>query len=216
MKALIACEYSGIVREAMNSVGFDATSCDILPTDIPGKHYQGDIMDIIEDGWDILIGFPPCTYLSSAGLHLCDIEKHGLKAVERIKKRNKAIEFFLDLYSAPIKYICLENPAGHISANILKPTQIIHPYYFGEKEMKRTCLWLRNLPPLEHRKQNDLFGERTHTEIPLPLSVDTKTGKKRYFTDAIINKKLKDAHGRNKTFHSIANAMAMQWASFLL
>jgi len=217
MKVLIACEYSGTVREAMNNVGFDATSCDILPTDVPGKHYQGNVMDILGDGFDVLIGFPPCTYLSSAGLHLCNIEVHSNKAIERIKLRNKAIEFFLDLYAAPIKHICLENPLGHISANILKPTQIIHPYYFGEREMKRTALWLKNLPPLTHVKEKDLFGnEITHTQKPDPISIDNSTGKKRYFTDGINSNKLKDAHSRNKTFQSIANAMAMQWASFLL
>lgn len=216
MRVLVACEYSGIVREAMNRVGFDATSCDILPTEKEGKHYQGDVMDILNDGWDILIGFPPCTYISSAGLHLCNIQNHGEKAIARIKLRNKAIEFFLDLYAAPIKHICLENPVGHISANILPPSQIIHPYYFGEREMKRTCLWLKNLPLLEHRKVTDLFGDCTHTEKPMPKSIDKTTGTKRYFTDSIINSKLKDTHTRNKTFESIANAMATQWASFLL
>lgn len=215
-KVLVACEYSGIVRNAMNKVGFNATSCDILPSDTSGPHYTGNVFDIINENWDILIAFPPCTYLSSAGLYLCNIELYGDKAIERIKLRNKAIEFFLDLYAAPIKHICIENPVGHISANILKPTQIIHPYYFGEREMKRTCLWLKNLPALEHVKENNLFSDSTHSKKPDPISIDKSTGTKRYFTDGIKGNKLKDAHSRNKTFQSIANAMAMQWAKHLL
>ncbi|MFC0186019.1 hypothetical protein ACFFJX_27720 [Pseudarcicella hirudinis] len=147
IKILVACEYSGVVRDSFNKAGFFAMSCDLLPTESPGNHYQGSVFDILNDGWDMLIGHPPCTYLSSAGLHFCNIENHGKKAIERIIKRNQAIEFFLKMYDAPIKHICLENPIGYISANILKPTQIIHPYYFGEKEMKRTALWLKFTTP---------------------------------------------------------------------
>ena len=146
---LIACEYSGVVRDAFTALGFDATSCDILPTESKGKHFQGDVFEILyKENWDLLIAFPPCTYVSAAGLHHCSIEKHGTKAIERIKLRNKAIEFFLDLYNAPIKHIAIENPTGHLSSNILKPSQIIEPYYFGEQQKKRTCLWLKNLPLL--------------------------------------------------------------------
>lgn len=215
-KVLIACEYSGIVRDAFTKVGFDATSCDILPTESKGKHFQGDVFEILyKENWDLLIAFPPCTYVSAAGLFRCNIEYYGQSAIDRIKKRNKAIEFFLDLYNAPIKHIAIENPTGHLSRNILKPSQIIEPYYFGEQQKKRTCLWLKNLPLLQHYKEDDLFSSRTHTDKPQPLSIDAKTGKKRYFTDAIQGQKLKDAHQRNKTFQSVANAMATQWGSFL-
>jgi site-specific DNA-cytosine methylase len=217
LKVLIACEYSGIVRDSFHKKGFNVTSCDILPSETKGNHYQGDIFDILySKDWDLLIAFPPCTYISAAGLHLCNIDIHGNKAIDRIKKRNKAVEFFLDLYSAPIKHICIENPTGHISANILKPSQIVHPYFFGERQMKRTCLWLKNLPPLQHSKENTLFSVKTHSEKPKPLSIDKTTGKKRYFTDTIIKSKLKTAHARNKTFKSIANAMAEQWSSYIL
>ena len=188
---------------------------DILPTETNGKHYQGNIFDILyNENWDVLIAFPPCTYLSSAGLFRCNIENYGVSAIERIKKRNKAIEFFLDLYNAPVKHIAIENPVGHISSTILKPTQIINPYYFGEPHLKRTCLWLKNLPALEHSKENNLFDYKTHTDNPKPLSID-KNGKKRYFTDHLNNNKLSTAHQRNKTFKSIANAMALQWGNFL-
>ena len=207
VNVLIACEYSGRVREAFKAKGCNAWSCDILPTEIPGQHIQGDVLELIKSNpnfFDVMIGFPPCTYLSSAGLYLCNIETHGEKAIQRILNRNKAIEFFLSLYSAPIKYICLENPLGHISANILKPTQIIHPYYFGERQMKRTALWLKNLPPLQHSAENNLFDVRTHTDKPEPEQIQIRkaTGKikRRYFTDCITNNKLKSGHEKSKLF----------------
>jgi hypothetical protein len=217
IRVLVACEYSGIVRDAFANVGFDATSCDILPTESDGKHYQGNVFDILySQSWDLLIAFPPCTYVSAAGLFRCNIETYGQSAIDRIKKRNKAVEFFLDLYNAPIKHIAIENPTGHLSSTILKPTQIINPYYFGEQHLKRTCLWLKNLPPLQHSKEETLFESKTHTDRPQPLSIDASTGKKRYFTDVMVNNGLKSAHQRNKTFQSIANAMATQWGSFLM
>ncbi len=218
-RILIGCEYSGTVRDAFIKKGFDAWSCDILATDKPGPHLQGDILNFINNGWDAFIGFPPCTFLSSAGLHYCNIEVHGNAAIERIYKRNKAIEFFLKLYSAPINHICLENPLGHISSNILKPTQIIHPYYFGERQMKRTALWLKNLPPLQHNAENTLFEVRTHTDKPVPDQIQFRkaTGqiKRRYFTDCITNNKLKSGHEKSKLFQSIADAMANQWSDVI-
>jgi len=219
-RVLIGCEYSGRVRDAFATLGFDAWSCDILPSEKPGQHYQCDIFEVTNQHWDLFIGFPPCTYLSSAGLHFCNIERHGEKAIERIKKRNKAIEFFLDLYNLPIKHICLENPLGHISSNILKPTQIIHPYYFGEREMKRTALWLKNLPPLQYKLQNDLFGVATATEKPEPYQIqirrDSGKEKKRYFTDCLINNRIKTGHEKSLIFQSIANEMARQWADVIV
>lgn len=218
-RVLVACEYSGTVRDAFTNAGFEAWSCDLLDSETPGNHYKGNVFDIINDSWDLMIAHPPCTYLSSAGLHFCNIETHGQKAIDRIKKRNNAIEFFLDLYNAPIKRICIENPLGHISAHILKPTQIIHPYYFGEREMKRTALWLKNLPVLEYKIADDLFGERTATEKPEPYQIQVRKAngkiKKRYWTDGIFNNKLKSGHEKSKTFLSIANAMVEQWGSVL-
>lgn len=215
MKAIIACEYSGLVREAFAAKGWDATSCDLLPTEIPGKHYQGNILDIINNGYDLLIGFPPCQFMTSSGLFRCRVDKYGEKALDRIKKKHEAVEFFFQLWFSNIKHISLENPTGYISSSIFKPTQIIHPYYFGEKQLKRTCLWLKNLPPLVH-SPGDLFTQRTHSDYPEPSSVDVKTGKKRYFTDSLSGGEFKTAHQRNKTFQSIANAMAEQWTEYIL
>lgn len=215
-KILIACEYSAIVREAFKKRGFDATSCDILDSEVQGKHYKGDIFDILySEDWSMLIAFPPCTYLSAAGLYLCNIEKYGEKAIKRIENRKNAVDFFLRLHSAPIKHICIENPTGFISANIIKPSQIVHPYYFGEPQMKRTCFWLKNLPILKHFKEDNLFCSKTYTQKPVPISIDKKTGKKRYFTDALVKNELKSSHQRNKTFQSIANAMAEQWGEYI-
>jgi hypothetical protein len=220
-KILIACEYSGRVREAFIKKGFDAWSCDLLPTEIPGNHYQQDVWDVLfNNHFDMLIAFPPCTYLSSAGLHFCNIEVHGQKAIDRIKERNKAINFFLDLYSFPIEHICLENPLGHISSSILKPTQIIHPYYFGEKELKRTAVLLKNLPKLEYHLQNNLFGNKTASEYPEPyqIQIQKKTGKvkRRFFTDATNTQNFLNGHNKSKLFYSIAETMAEQWGQFII
>ena len=124
MKVLVACEFSGIVRDAFIRHGHAAISCDLLPTESPGPHYQGDVIDIINDGWDLMIGHPPCTYLSYAGT------RHW-NAPGRITKRLKALEFFRILWEAPIDKICLENPKGCASPIIAKYTQEIQPYYWG-------------------------------------------------------------------------------------
>jgi hypothetical protein len=211
---LIACEYSGIVRTAFEKYeNTNVWSCDLLETDIPTKkHYIGNVKEILYSiHCDLLIAFPPCTYLTSSGLYLCDIEKYGDKAIRRIRERNKAINFFLDLYESPIKHICIENPTGHINTNVLKHNQLINPYFFGERERKRTCLWLKNLPLLKHYKQDDLFNNKTHTLLPDPYSIDKTSNKNRYFTDCIKNNKILTAHERNKTFKSIADEMAKQW-----
>jgi len=206
MKVLIACEFSGVVRDAFTSHGFDATSCDLLPSETPGKHYQGDVLDIINDNWDILIGFPPCRYLTYAG-------NSAWNDPGRAKLRLNALYFFLQLWSAPVKHICLENPNGIIPVIIAPCTQIIHPYYFGEPEMKRTGLWLKNLPLLTHAPENTLFSKKTHTEKPAPVRIQP-SGKPVRFV-ASHNTKSTRAQLRSKTFKSIAQAMAEQW-SYLL
>ena len=220
IKILVGCEESQAVTIAFRNLEIEAYSNDILMCsgNHPEWHIQGDIFQAIEKiKPTVLIAFPPCTYLSSAGLHYCNIETHGIKAIERIKKRNKAIEFFLDLYSLPIDFICLENPVGHISSNILKPSQIIHPYYFGDNDMKRTCLWLKNLPKLLHQKDNTLFETKTHLDKPKPYEVQlnkkNNVYKNRYFTDHTKN--ILNASNRSKTFPGIAKAMAQQWTNFL-
>jgi hypothetical protein len=204
MKILIACEYSGIVREEFALLGHDVWSCDILPTEQPGQHYQGNVLDILYDEWDMMIGFPPCTYLTYAATGYWD--RPG-----RIKKRLEALEFFRKLWEAPIEKICLENPLGIASTVITKHHQVVEPYFFGDQARKRTCLWLKNLPKLVHIKQGDLFLPATHIEPPSPKYIDN-SGKKRYSTDAISGNN-NGGHKRSRFWKGIANAMAEQWTT---
>ena len=162
MKTLIACEYSGIVSTAFRAKGHNVTSCDLLESEVEGNHFQGDVREILYDRWGILIGFPPCTYLSYAATAYWD--RPG-----RIKERLEALEFFRLLWESPIKHVCLENPLGIASAVITKHHQIIEPYFFGDPFKKRTCLWLKNLPQLVHHKYDDLFSQKTHAKKPEPL-----------------------------------------------
>ena len=212
MKILIACEFSGIVREAFAAQGHDAWSCDILSTEIQGQHIQGDVLPILNDGWDMMIAFPPCTFLSTSGNRHFNISRYGQRAIQRWKNRIDALEFFMYFVNAPIDKIAIENPVGFINSAYRKPDQIIHPYYFGERQLKRTCLWLKNLPHLEYRLQPNLFGQKTASEYPVPTCVDnTVRAKKRYFTDSISGYNGNAGKTRGKTFLSIANAMADQW-----
>ena len=139
MKVLIACEYSGTVRDAFARLGHDATSCDLLPSEKPGNHYEGDVFDIIGDGWDLMIAHPPCTHLSVSGARWFHLKE---------KEQVDALEFVRRLLDAPIPCIALENPISVISSKIRKPNQIIHPWQFGHGEQKATCLWLKGLPLL--------------------------------------------------------------------
>ena len=165
MRVLVACEYSGIVREAFKARGWDAWSCDILPTEIFGNHYQGDVFDIIDDGWNLMIAFPPCTYLTYSGMR--NWYDDG-----RAMKRIKAAEFFMSLYDYSIPYIAVENPQGIMNKIFRQPDQVVHPYYFGDPEMKRTCLWLKNLPALKYRLEDDLFLKATAVERPEPNRIE--------------------------------------------
>ena len=140
MKVLIACEYSGTVREAFSKLGHDAWSCDLLETEIPGNHYKGDVKDILCDGWDLMIAHPPCTHLAVSGARWFKNKK-----VEQAE----ALEFVRLLLNAPIERIALENPISIISSQVRKPDQIIQPWQFGHGETKATCLWLQNLPKLQ-------------------------------------------------------------------
>jgi hypothetical protein len=140
LKILIACEYSGTVRDAFIAKGHDAISCDILPTDKPGPHYQGDVFDIIDDSFDLMIAHPPCTHLAVSGAAWFKYKE---------KEQKEALEFVQRLLDAPIAKIALENPVSVISTRIRKPTQIIQPWQFGEPFSKKTCLWLKNLEPLQ-------------------------------------------------------------------
>lgn len=195
MRVLVACEYSGRVRDAFAAMGHDAMSCDLLPTNAPGEHYQGDIFNIIDDGWDLMIAHPPCTYLCSSGLHW-NKRIDGRQALT-----DEALAFVKRLLDAPIERIALENPIGCISSQIRKPDQTIQPYQFGHDASKSTCLWLKNLPVLKP------------TKLIAPRIVD---GKKRWAnqTDSGQNKLPPSADRwkiRSETYQGIADAMAAQW-----
>jgi hypothetical protein len=160
MKILIACEYSGTVRDAFTALGHDATSCDLLPSDTPGKHYQGNVLDILYDNWDILIAHPPCTHLAVSGARWFP---------SKVNEQAEALEFVRQLMAAPIPKICIENPVSIISSRIRKPDQIIQPWQFGHGETKATCLWLKGLPKL---KPTNIVTGREQRIWKLPPSPD--------------------------------------------
>jgi hypothetical protein len=193
MRVLVACEYSGRVRDAFAKRGHDAWSCDLLPTEAPGNHYQGDIFDIINDEWDLLIAHPPCTYLSNAGAkHLYKGGKGELN-LERYALGLEAKSFFMALFNAPIRKIAIENPVPSTVYKLPIYSQIIQPWQFGHPFQKKTCLWLKNLPKLQ---PTQIVGERQSSKIP----------------GNWFNKGGKDRQKeRAKTFQGIAEAMAAQW-----
>jgi hypothetical protein len=194
MRILIACEYSGAVRDAFIALGHEAMSCDLLPTDVTGPHYQGNVFDIIGNGWDLMVAHPPCTYLSVSGMHWTT---RGLRDP---KLTEDALQFVRDLMDAPIERIAIENPISVISSRIRKPDQIIQPWWFGHDASKKTCLWLKNLPLL------------APTDM---LAGDSKT--RRGNQTASGQNKLPPSKDRWKlrsaTYQGIANAMAQQWGA---
>ena len=159
MKVLVACEYSGIVRDAFIKRGHDAMSCDLLPTERPGPHYQGDVFDIINDGWDLMIAHPPCTHLAVSGARWFK---------DKLPEQAEALEFVRRLMDADIQHIALENPVSIISSRIRKPDQIIQPWQFGHGETKATCLWLKNLSKLQPTDIVDGREARIHKMPPGP------------------------------------------------
>jgi len=207
MKVLVACEFSGIVRDAFLARGHDAWSCDILPTEITGPHIQDDVLKHLDEGWDLMIAHPPCTYLSYVGM------RHWNKP-GRSERRNNAMEFFMSLVNAPINRGAIENPLGYPAQRYRSPDQVIHPYYFGEYRQKRICLWLKNLPPLQYKLHDDLFGPKTATDKPEPMYICQGKkcfGKKIHWTEGIRSGHKNRSHERSRFFVSIANAMAEQW-----
>ena len=159
MKVLIACEYSGRVRDAFIKAGHEAMSCDLLQTDVPGPHYQGDVLDILNDGWDLMIAHPPCTHLAVSG-------SRWFK--DKVKEQAEALDFVRLLLNSPINKIALENPISVISSKIRKPDQIIQPWQYGHGETKATCLWLKNLPRLIPTNIVDGREARVHKMPPSP------------------------------------------------
>lgn len=186
----MACEYSGTVRDAFLALGHDAMSCDLLPTDSPGPHYQGDVRDILGNGWDLMIAHPPCTHLAVSGAKWFDQKK---------SQQEEALDFVRLLLSAPVPRIALENPVSIISSRIRKPDQIIQPYEHGHEATKTTCLWLKGLPPLV---PSNIVGKGarhvTKSGKSLPEWYNLPPSADRW--------KLRSA-----TFPGIAKAMAEQW-----
>jgi len=195
VRVLVACEYSGTVRDAFTAKGHDAISCDILPTDKPGQHYQGDVLDIIGDGWDLMVAHPPCTYLCSSGLHW------NKRQPERELKTLEALAFVELLLGADIPRIALENPIGRIGTAVRKADQVIQPYEFGDDASKRTALWLKNLPLLRPTR----FVEPRLVNGKERWGNQTDSGQNRLGPSADRWKI------RSKTYQGIANAMADQW-----
>lgn len=181
MRVLVACEFSGIVRDAFRRIGHDAISCDLLETEAdPAYHIKGDVLEVLDDGWDLMIAHPPCQYLAVSGARWFK---------DRMPQQYAALEFVRRLMKAPVKKKCLENPISVISTKIRKPDQIIHPWMFGHPETKATCLWLEGLEPLAPTEVVEGRTARVHRMSPGP-------------------NRWKE---RSRTYVGIAEAMASQW-----
>ena len=197
MRVLIACEYSGAVRDAFRARGHDAMSCDLLPTDVPGPHYQGDVRDVLGDGWDLMVAHPPCTYLCGMGVWW------NHKRPERWAQTYAARDFVDLLWKAPIPRIAIENPVGWLNKNWQKPAQIINPWQFGHEANKPTCLWLKNLPVLEPTKvvgKGEFYVKANGQRMSKWSHKESGTRDARWKIAAA-------------TFPGIATAMADQWGA---
>ena len=218
MRVLVACEFSGVVRDAFIALGHEAMSCDLLPTDIPGRHYQGNVLDIIDDGWDLIIAHPPCTHLASSGARYFEQKRKD-------GRQQAAIEFFLAIAQADCSKIAIENPVGIMSTCWRKPDQYIQPYQFGHPESKKTGLWLKNLPALKPTK----IVEPEYYTLSDGTVYRDKKGK-RYSETRYLSGRMQGRYrnqtpsGQNKigpsadrwklrstTYQGIADAMADQW-----
>lgn len=207
MKVLVACEFSGTVRDAFSNRGHDAWSCDLLETESEqtkqeGKHFKGDVLDFIDDSWDLLIGHPPCTYIANSGVqHLWNKrKKENGKNFERWGNLFLSVDFFLKLLNSPIERIAIENPVPHSYSELPKYSQIIHPYWFGHEVQKKTCLWLKNLPELKSTK---IVGKGEQY-----IGKDGKPNGSKWYQLPPSKDRWKH---RSKTFKGIAEAMADQW-----
>lgn len=191
MRILVACEYSGTVRDAFIAAGHDAVSCDILPTESPGPHIQGDVLKVIREGWDLMVAHPPCTYLTWAGVG-------NWNDPGRSEKRQAAADFFMALYNAPIPKVAIENPRGYIQKVFRKQDQEVNPFDFGEPKRKRVCLWLKGLPPLISTEIVEVKPKKVYIRANGRLY-------RAYYHNG------KSAKERSRFFKGIAQAMATQW-----
>lgn len=191
MRVLIACEYSGIVREAFARRGHDAWSCDLLPTEQPGQHYQGDVRDMLGDDWDMVIAHPPCTHLAVSGAAWFEEKRAD-------GRQQEAIDFFMRFARLKCERVAIENPVGIMSSVWREPDQTIHPWQFGHAEQKATCLWLKNLPRLQPTR--NVYGEM----MQLPRNQRERL----HFLPPSDTRSME----RSRTFQGIADAMAEQWS----
>lgn len=200
MRILVACEWSGRVRDAFIRRGHDAVSCDLLDTAVPGPHYKGDVRDILYDRWDMVVAFPPCTHLSLSGaVYWKQKQKDG--------RQQEAVDFFMlftDLSDCP--KVAIENPVGIMSRLYSKPDQIIHPWWFGDPVQKKTCLWLKGLPLLV---PTCIVEPEFHKNPDGTVYRDRKGG--RYSIPAYSGRHRDRAHVRGQTYKGVAEAMAEQW-----
>lgn len=195
LKVLVACEYSGRVREAFRRAGHDAWSCDLLPTEIPGQHVVGDVLKILDHGWDLMVGHPPCTFLANSGVRWLRDNP------ARQRDRENAFRFFMALWDSRIPRVALENPVGHISTAFREPDQIVQPWQFGHPEYKTTCLWLRGLPPL--KPTNIVEPEQKLCGGAKPGRITSRIHRLSPGPDRWKERSL--------TFQGIADAMGSQW-----
>jgi len=204
MRILLACEESQAVTKELRAKGHEAFSCDILPCSggHPEWHLQQDVTELLKQKWDMIIAFPPCTYLTVTGNRWFNIERYGDKAIKRHADRKEAIDFFMMFANADCEKIAIENPVGVMSSEWRKPNQIINPYQFGDAFEKKTCLWLKGLPEL---KPTNIVEPPKRTEF--------KSGKTMpaWYADSWKLPKEERAKLRSKTFPGIAKAMAEQW-----
>ena len=215
LKILVACEESDQVRGQFEKMGFDAWSCDLQPNrNSKAKHYQGNVFDILSEDWSALIAFPPCTHLAVSGAAWFEEKRQD-------GRQKEAVEFFMALTNAKIEHIAIENPIGIMSTYFRKPDQIIHPFYFGDEVKKATCLWLKNLPLLQHSKEITLFDDTiTHVKpslIPY-ASKKNKSGISYYSRPAAkwYKSGLDRSKERSTTYPGVAKNMALQWGTYLL
>ena len=204
MKVLIACEYSGTVREEFKKLGHDAWSCDILDTEIPGNHFKGDVLEHLNKYWDLIIAHPPCTYLSNAGACRLYPEK-GKLDMERYEKGLVAKDFFMKFYNHSCKKIAIENPVSSRIFELPKYSQEIQPYEFGHPYTKKTRLWLKGLPKLKPTNIIDKSEVKTFIESGTSRYKNTNKNKNRYVA--------RGSKDRSKFWSGIAQAMAQQWGN---
>ena len=205
MKVLVACEESQAVCKEFRKLGHEAYSCDIVPCSggHPEWHLQQDVLPLLKEKWDMIIAFPPCTYLTVTGNRWFNIDRYGEKAIQRHKERKDAIDFFMAFANADCEKIAIENPVGIMSSEWRKPNQIINPWQFGDAFEKKTCLWLKGLPEL---KPTNIV------EIPPRKRFDSGKSMPSWYAEAWHLPKEERAKLRSKTFPGIAKAMASQWS----